>query len=102
MSITHTARRGWDWVRASTQPHDWAEADAAALAIADVASIRHHPNAVRHVITASRQHYGGQDGVEAELARRLSRPQREAAITRARLTAARRILTDVDRGHSWQ
>lgn len=84
----------------------WTEADAAALAVADVISIRQHPQTVAAVIRETRRRYGGADGITREIAVRRAR---EATVpggtghTERTLAWARRLLTTLDeRGHSWQ
>lgn len=94
--ITDAARRGWSWVRASAQPHGWCEADANALAVADVTSIhRNRPETIRAIITETQHRYGGPEGVSAELSRRQAGTPREADRVAATLEWARRTLGEV-------
>lgn len=61
----------------------WCEADASALAIADVASVHVNPSAIRAVVAETRHRYGGCEGVEAELRRRLTDSPHHTARTLA-------------------
>lgn len=79
----------------SRRPPVWREDDAIALAVADVTSIRLHPDTVRTVVTDTRARYGGQAGIEAELSRRLAGAPGQAAQAERTLRWARRVLSHV-------
>lgn len=73
----------------------WREADAAALAVADVTSIHLQSHTVRAVVDETQRAYGGPEGVQAELSRRLAATPREAERTARTLDWARRALGEV-------
>lgn len=84
------------------QPAAWTEADVAALAVADVVSIRQHPQTVRAVIRETRARYGGRAGVDAELIHRRGHLCATTADQADRALAwARGLLADLERGHEW-
>lgn len=70
----------------------WSETDAAALAVADVVSIRVQASTVRAVIEETLRRHGGPAGVTAELHRRLDR---DPVHTDRTLAWARHTLTQV-------
>lgn len=78
------------------RPSGWCEADAAALAVADVDSIQLQPAAVRAAVHRAQRAHGGPEGVQAELSRRLASAPREAGRTARTLDWARRTLAEVD------
>lgn len=73
----------------------WRETEAAALAVADLASIHLQPAAIRTAVERAYRAHGGPEGVTAELSRRLAGPPREAQRTAATLEWARRVLGEV-------
>lgn len=76
-------------------PSGWCEADAAALAVADVTSIHRQPHTIRAVVAETQRAHGGPEGVQAELSRRLAGTDREARQVARRLDWARRTLGEV-------
>lgn len=96
MSPITSARRGWQWIRAARRPSGWREADACALAVADVPSVHVRPDSVRAAVTRARARYGGPEGVRQELSARLAGDPRQSAHAAATLEWARRTVREVD------